>query len=300
MKWRKLGRVFCPDGNFEWMRSHAANPTAVPLGGGYFRIYFGSRDANNRSSVCWIDTDIRFPTKVLRVCEAPVIGPGRPGSFDDSGASMGCVTAAAAGWHLYYVGWNLGVTSPWRNSIGLAVGDAVQGQFARYSEGPILDRDPVDPYSLSYPCVLRDGVRWHMWYGSNLDWGPTQAEMSHVIKYAYSNDGIRWTRDGAVAISHAHRGEFAISRPCVVLDGRTYQMWYSYRGERYRIGYAESPDGRTWTRKDDLAGISVSEEGWDSESVEYPWVFQHEDAKYMLYNGNGYGRTGFGLAVLER
>jgi predicted GH43/DUF377 family glycosyl hydrolase len=299
MKWRKLGRVFCPDGEFEWMQSHAANPTAAALGSGYFRVYFSSRDARNRSSICWIELDMRFPTKVLRIGEQPVVGPGRPGSFDDSGASMGCIVRATAGWHLYYVGWNLGVTAPWRNSIGLAVGKTVNGSFSRYSEGPILDRNPIDPYSISYPCVLRDGDRWHMWYGSNQDWGPTEAQMSHVIKYAHSDDGTRWSRDGAVALTHAHKGEFALARPCVLAEGDTYRMWYSYRGTNYRIGYAESSDGKRWARNDPLAGISTSEQGWDSESVEYPWVFRHESATYMLYNGNGYGRTGFGIAVLE-
>jgi hypothetical protein len=299
MKWRKLGRIFCPEGEYEWMQSHAANPSAVPLGGGYFRIYFSSRDAQNRSSICWVDIDIRSPTKVLRITDSPTISPGRPGSFDDSGASMGCIVPADKGWHIYYVGWNLGVTAPWRNSIGLAISDAPDGAFVRFSDGPILDRNPIDPYSLSYPYVLRRGNDWHMWYGSNLDWGPTESHMSHVIKYAHSRDGIRWERDGVLAIAHAHPGEYAIARPCVLVEGVSYHMWYSYRGPSYRIGYAESADGQHWNRLEARAGISVSNDGWDSESVEYPWVFTHEDATYMLYNGNGYGRTGFGIAVLE-
>jgi hypothetical protein len=33
--------------------------------------------------------------------------------------------------------------------------------------------------------------------------------------------------------------------------------------------------------------------------IEYPFVFDHGGARYMLYNGNGYGRSGVGLAVLE-
>jgi len=31
----------------------------------------------------------------------------------------------------------------------------------------------------------------------------------------------------------------------------------------------------------------------------YPYVFKHKGRFYMLYCGNGYGKTGFGLAVLE-
>ena len=77
-------------------------------------------------------------------------------------------------------------------------------------------------------------------------------------------------------------------------------MWYSYRGASYRIGYAESHDGRQWRRLDTRVGIDVSLAGWDSEMIEYPFVFDHKELRYMLYNGNGYGKTGFGLAVLEQ
>jgi hypothetical protein len=46
-------------------------------------------------------------------------------------------------------------------------------------------------------------------------------------------------------------------------------------------------------------GIGVSADGWDSEMIEYPFVFDHAGSRYMLYNGNGYGKTGIGLAVLD-
>ena len=75
-------------------------------------------------------------------------------------------------------------------------------------------------------------------------------------------------------------------------------MWYSYRGKNYRIGYAESADGLHWTRKDSEAGITVSRSGWDSKMIEYPFVFDDNENRYLLYNGNDYGKTGIGLALL--
>ena len=86
---------------------------------------------------------------------------------------------------------------------------------------------------------------------------------------------------------------------CLKEDG-IYKMWYSYRGQSYRIGYAESADGIRWERKDDLVGLDVSTSGWDSEMIEYPFVFDHGSRRYMLYNGNGFGRSGLGLAVLDK
>jgi hypothetical protein len=33
--------------------------------------------------------------------------------------------------------------------------------------------------------------------------------------------------------------------------------------------------------------------------IEYPFVLRHKNEIYMLYNGNGYGKTGFGLAIWD-
>jgi hypothetical protein len=34
--------------------------------------------------------------------------------------------------------------------------------------------------------------------------------------------------------------------------------------------------------------------------IEYSFIFDHAGQRYMLYNGNGYGKTGIGLAVLDQ
>jgi hypothetical protein len=31
--------------------------------------------------------------------------------------------------------------------------------------------------------------------------------------------------------------------------------------------------------------------------IEYPFVFDHQGSRYLLYNGNNYGETGVGLAL---
>ena len=299
MRWRKLGPIFQPAGDLPWMRSHAANPVAEARGGDRFRVYFGARDERNRSSIGWIEIDLRRPREILARAEHPVLGPGPAGTFDDSGVSMGCLIRAADGRRfLFYLGWTLGVDVPWRNRVGLALSADGEAPFEKLAR-PVLDLGEADPLSLSYAWVLASGQSWLMWYGSNLDWGPDKADMTHVIKCAESRDGIEWTRDGRTALGFRGDGEFALSRPCVLKEKGRYRMWFSCRGKTYRIGYAESADGRSWVRADERAGIGVSESGWDSESIEYPHVFDHGGRRYMLYNGNGYGKTGFGLAVLD-
>jgi hypothetical protein len=311
MKWRKLGRVFCPSGEHPWMKSHAANPFALPRDGNRLRILFSCRDTVQRSAIGYVEVDMANPTRVLEVSREPVLLPGDIGEFDDCGTTMGCVIQDEEGVNrLYYLGWNLGRPAPWRNSIGLAHLREDDRRAVRHSPAPVLDRGHHDPLSLSYPWVSREPCGWRMWYGSHLSWGDNPPEsMIHVLKYAESSDGLTWRRDNRVVLggewldstsASPARLDHAFARPCVLSDGGVYRMWYSYRGRSYRIGYATSGDGLTWQRRDDEVGLDVSCSGWDSEMLGYSHVFDHHGARYMLYCGNGYGKTGFGMAVLEQ
>jgi hypothetical protein len=300
MAWRKLGLVFCPDAERPWMRTHAAVPVAEHLRDDLFRIYFSSRDERNRSFTGYVVIELQRPQSVLELSSEPVLAPGELGAFDDSGAMATWLTTHAGKRHLYYVGWNLGVTVPFRNAIGLAVAGA-DGIFHRFADGPVVDRSLHEPHFCASCCVMPAEDCWRMWYLSCTGWWMLDGRPEHKyhIKYAESGDGIHWRRDGVVAIDYAGGDEYAISRPCVLRDRDRWRMWYSFRGRSYRVGYAESGDGRRWERQDRLAGIDVSASGWDSEMIEYPFVFDHGGRRYMLYNGNGYGNTGFGLAVME-
>ena len=95
------------------------------------------------------------------------------------------------------------------------------------------------------------------------------------------------------------KNETRIGRASILKEKNLYKMWYSYAKKYYKIGYAESTDGYKWKRKDELSGIIRSKSGWDSKMVAYPFVFEHKGKSYMLYCGNGYGKTGFGYAILE-
>ena len=128
--------------------------------------------------------------------------------------------------------------------------------------------------------------------------GREKEDMRHLIKFAESDDGIQWTRRNSVAIDFSGPEEYAICKPCVRKDGDIYRMWFCARGKAYRIYYAESSDGVSW-RRAAAPDMDVSDSGWDSEMVEYPFVFDHNGERYMLYAGNSYGKTGFGIAVLR-
>lgn len=300
-RWQKIGQIYCPSGEKKWLQSHAAVPIADHVAGDVFKIYFSSRNEHNQSFTGYVVVDITQPDKILELSPNPVLPPGGLGEFDDSGAMATWLVSHNGVKFLYYIGWNLGVTVPFRNSIGLAV--CKDGEpFNRYAKGPILDRSMLEPHFVASCCVIPGEDKWRMWYLSCTDWNVRNGKPEHRyhIKYAESPDGIHWKRDGFVSIDYENDNEYAISRPSVIRDKDCWRMWYSYRGASYRIGYAESHDGRQWRRLDTRVGIDVSLAGWDSEMIEYPFVFDHKELRYMLYNGNGYGKTGFGLAVLEQ
>jgi len=299
MAWRKLGLVFAPTGSHPWMLSHASNPTPESRGGDIVRVYFGSRDERNRAHIGWVDLDMASRVRVVDLADEPVVAPGPVGGFDDSGTSMGCLVQDGDRTLLYYLGWNLGVTVPWRNSIGLAIRESPGAPFVKHSPAPVLDRAACDPFTLSYPFVMRDGRLWRMWYGSNLQWGPQERDMHHVIKYAESKDGLHWERTGEVALGLCEPEEIAVCRPWVESDGAGYRLWYCHRGAAYRLGLAQSGDGRNWQRSSLPGGLDVSPEGWDSKMLAYPALFLHRGRRYLFYNGNDYGKTGFGVAVEE-
>jgi hypothetical protein len=299
MTWRKLGRVYVPDGSRPWGRTHAANPIAEHVLGDRYRIYFSARDAENRSSIGWVEVDLNQPTKVLAESMEAELFPGDDGFFDDSGCSIGCIVPTRGKRYLYYMGWHLTHRVPWQNQLGLAISDGPGLPFKRISRFPIVALSEEDPYTISYPWVMEEGGRFRMWYGSNIAWGRVQNDMRHLIKYAESADGIHWERRNIVAVDFDFPGEYAMCKPCVLKDGAIYKMWFCSRGERYRIRYAESKDGIVWERIGDQDAIDVSAEGWDNTMIEYPCVFDHSGRRYLLYSGNAYGLEGFGIAVWE-
>ena len=296
--WKKLGRIFVPDNHSNSMVTHASVPIAEHISDDIFKVYFSSRDINQRSFCNYILVDINNPKEILEISSNPVLSPGDLGSFDDSGAMASWLVNKNNINYLYYIGWNLGITVPFRNAIGLAQKNE-DGNFQKISNAPIINLSDVDPFMSGSCCVIPCEDRWRMWYLSCTEWFRRQDDVIHKyhIKYAESSDGINWNREGIIAIDFKNDDEVAISRPSVIFDCGKWKMWFSYRGTSYKIGYAESNDGIHWERQDNLSGIDVSADGWDSESVEYPYVFKHKDLKYMFYNGNNFGKTGLGLAI---
>ncbi|MHC8492109.1 glycoside hydrolase family protein [Thalassospira sp. SM2505] len=300
--WQKLGLIFTPDSSLSWSKSHASLPVPLQINDSLYRVFYASRDENNRSHVGSFDIDLKRPTEVLAVSKRPVLAPGPLGHFDSDGVYAASVVRIGKRVHLYTIGWNSGPRPPlFYASIGLAISTDNGLSFEKYKNAPIMARSEYDPCLVTAPVVLFENSKWRMWYVSGYSWDETGLgpRSNYHIKYAESEDGIHWLRHGHIALDHAGERERNISRTWVRPDGKGYQAWYGYNpGDGfYRIGYAESDDGLEWTRLDNRSGIDLSQSGWDADAMSYPAVIEWQGRRFMFYNGNGFGRDGIGLAV---
>jgi len=309
-RWKRLGLLFDPlhYSRPEWMNSYAAVPFIEDIKKDSIKIYFTSRTKSNKSLTGW--AKFRFNNLFsgpIEISKKPLLELGEIGMFDEDGI-MGChITKIKDKKYFNYIGWNLGCSTPFRNAIGLAEYDEGDNSYKRVSQGPILDRSIHDNCFVASNCLFDDDGIYRMYYLSCDKWENIDGKLVHKynIKYAQSIDGINWERNGIIAIDYKYDNEYAISVPRVIKENGVYKMWYSYRGgpkyKLYSIGYAESYDAINWERKDNLINFSKSNKNdWDFNMKCYPFIFDYKNERYMLYNGNDYGKTGFGLAILEK
>ncbi|MEM7058120.1 MAG: hypothetical protein AAF557_11065 [Pseudomonadota bacterium] len=289
---RRLGRIFGSEMGPDWMVSHAAYPAPVLLQD-RLRLFLVARDYDNRGQVGFIDLDQSDPLRVLGVSEQPCLTPGALGAFDDRGISIGCVHSQGGQMRMYYMGWNKAADVPFRNAIGMAVSTDDGLNFQRAYEGPLIDRSRFDPYTISYPFVLSNGDGWKMYYGTSRAGGADESKMDHILTSANSEDGIDWHPTGAVEVP-LDVGEYGLSRPWVWTQDGQMSIYYSIRLAEYTIGVSVQRDGAFQRVTDDLMGKSSDD--WDGHASCYPALIRAAGRTLLFYNGDGYGRTGVGVA----
>ena len=296
-----MGLLLEPKSESLWLSSHVG-PSFVDCQSEIKKLFVTGRDLTNCSHIGVFDVhSSNDDLAVLRDSERLVFSPGELGTFDESGVSYPWIVHHEGRIFMYYVGWVAGGQTRFQNYTGLAISDDGGATFKRARNVPILDRTHEEPFGSGSCAVWVDHDGWKMIYTSFEPWigeGP-QARPCYRLKEALSDDGISWRRTGRVVIDFAHPEEHIIGKPMVLRDGDVTRLWYSHRGTSYRIGYAESTNGRDFVRMDERVGIDVSPDGWDSEMIEYAYVFDHNGDRFMIYNGNNFGKTGLGYARLD-
>ena len=299
--WEKLGLIIKPNSKIQWMSKWTGASFAIKsTQKDVFDIYVTGRDDQNRSLIGIIKYNIKS-LKVINIDNHPILNLGEKGTFDENGTSYPWLVKDNNKLLMYYTGWIPTVMTPFQNHIGLAERKENEEKFKQISKAPILERTNEEPFGTGSVCVIKEEKKWKMWYTCFLGWEDSLSKLKHFynIKYAESNDGIKWIRKNKTCIDFKEKEEYCIAKPSVIKINNVYHMWYTFRGLEYMIGYASSKNGIDWERKDEIVRITTSKKGWDSKSICYPHVFKHEKDLYMLYCGNKYGKEGLGLAKLK-
>jgi predicted GH43/DUF377 family glycosyl hydrolase len=313
--WQKLGKVFTPQAveGRSWLREFAQAPATL-IFDEFVRIYFSCRpppDENGQyvSYSAYVDLDRSDPFKILRVSEKPILDLGACGAFDEFGTYPISVARSGSVVRAYYGGWTRCESVPFNVAIGLATSYDEGKTFVRSGSGPVLSYTLGEPFVLSGPKIRYFDSTWYLWYIAGRKWKVVSGrpEPVYKIRMASSPDGIHWTKANKDLIESRIEEDEAQASPDVSYCNGKYHMFFCYRyssnfrgkDNGYRIGYASSDNLFDWVRDDSKAGIDVSEEGWDSEMISYPHVFELDGTTYLAYLGNQVGKQGFGLAKLE-
>ena len=316
-RWRKLGKIFdpaehrLPNNCVEFAQS----PQTIVFDD-FVRVYFSTRERDRTgkylSHVAYADFTRDF-SALKGVSTKTVIPLGELGCFDEHGIFPINVLKDGNRILAYTTGWSRRVSVSADGSIGLAVSTDGGLTFQRHGRGPVLTASLHEPFLVGDGFVGKFQGLYHMWYIHGTDWkefvAGEEPDRVYKIAHATSSDGESWTKEGRRIISDRLGADECQALPSVAAIGGVYHMTFCYRHasgfrrdkERaYRLGFASSTDLINWTRNDEWGGLARSDAGWDSDMMCYPHLFTCDEKVYLLYNGNEFGRAGFGLAVLEQ
>lgn len=314
-KWKKYGKIFspCEVKDRPWLKEFAQAPSVLFFED-FIRVYFSCRppiDKNGQyvSYSAFVDFSNNGLFEVLRISENPVLKLGELGAFDEFGTYPVSVIREEEQIRCYYAGWTRCESVPFNVAIGCGISEDNGETFTKIGPGPVLSYTLSEPFVISGPKVRRFNNTWYLFYIAGTKWilENSKPEPVYRIRMATSNDGINWEKHNKDIIETRIESDEAQASPDVFFYKGKYHMFFCYRYSKnyrgksngYRIGYAYSDNLVDWHRDDKKVGIDISEEGWDSEMVSYPHVFELNGEIYMLYLGNEVGRYGFGLAKLD-
>lgn len=299
LSWKRHGLVYRPPGSASWARHSCLQPTPLVVED-RIRVFVGMRDDEGRSSVGWVDVDGTDPSTVRGVCDRPALSPGHGESFDAMGVVPCAIVADGSRLRLYYAGYQRPVDVRFRVFGGVAWSDDGGETFRRELDGPVMG-PTAEARDFRVPHCIRPGERWQVWYGAGSAWrrGRSKTLPVYDIRYLESEDGLTFAACGTTVLQPSGN-EHRLGRPQVFARRGKQLMLYGYGSEEepYRLGLARSRDGSSWTRDDASVGLDPSPGGWDSEMTAYPGVVEIGGRVLVFYNGNDYGRHGFGCAEL--
>ena len=308
MRWIDYGQIFHAQ---EHGFSYSKSPQALVFDD-YIRVYFTACKPDNGkliSYVCFADFDKDFES-IIKISDN-VLSNGALGCYDEHGVfPFSPLKTSEKGIFGYISGISRRISVSVDSGIGLAISNDNGETFQRIGNGPVLTSSLHEPFLVIDGFVREYDGLYHMWYIFGSDWikftESEQPDRIYKIAHAVSKDGMTWVKDNAQIIPDSLEYE-AQALPTVIKWGGAYHMMFCFRyaydfrtnsKRSYRLGYACSKDLFSWKRDDSSA--FKPQRSWASEMVCYPNLFECDGKLHLLYNGNQFGKYGFGLARLEK
>jgi len=108
---------------------------------------------------------------------------------------------------------------------------------------PLSDHGEI---AAAEPWVIHDETGYKMWFNA---FGTNYV---YRMRYATSVDGIHWDirTEPVLDGQYGSWDAIGITHPSIYYDGSLYHLWYSSSNIQsgWKVGYATSPDGITWTK----------------------------------------------------
>jgi hypothetical protein len=290
--WFKQGNIF---------NKHHAQLPVIDVYHDVYKIYYSTRNENGYSIPMCISIS-KLNQKLITDPIKVDLELGNVGMFDYYGIMPTDIVTLDNGIkYLYYIGWSLRKDVPYHNTLGLAISKNNGVNWEKYSEGPIFNSCVKEPGFIGTAKIFKDGNNWFMYYLSCREWvqGENKLEPKYDIKLAISHNGINWepTNKTIIPLGENEGGIASFQRI-------NNKAWFSVRGPvSYRNNIKESYKIKTatlieenWIR-DNHIELDISLDGWDSEMVAYPYIIEEKNKLIMFYNGNGFGKSGIGIAT---
>jgi hypothetical protein len=318
MRWQKKGLILdlLNKDFFKGKLEFAQSPQTL-IFDNFIRIYFSTRKKDSitnkyLSFIYFVDFDKDFKN-ILNTSKQTVIELGELGCFDEHGIFPINILRHKEKIYAYTCGWSRRVSVSVETSTGLAFSDDHGLTFKKLGLGPILTSSLHEPTLVGDSFVRVYDDLFHMWYIFGKEWKKASENEPparvYKIAHAISKDGINWKKEeGKQIINDILNEDECQALPTVLKIDNRYHMYFCFREATdfrknskrgYRLGYAFSDDLISWVRDDEQSGIELSEKGWDSEMMCYPHIFEYNGKAFLLYNGNEFGKYGFGIAELQ-
>jgi hypothetical protein len=274
-------------------------------------VFVSGRGVNNQSYISRIEISCEFSIKsvINKVLEKSTL----PGTFDDEGVMPAQIMRHGNRYIMFYSGWNSRNTIPYHNATGIAVSEDLHTWNRKFS-GPILDRISTEPYLAVTPWVSEEGPGdYQMLYisGTGYRLYDGRYEPLYTVKYAYSKDLIQWNRPSEFVMPQEYDAyEFCFSHPSFVkLECGNYLVMACIRSS---VNYRDIPESAyriVWGITRNLNSVErIEAVVYETQKISkddcqhfksmqaYPSLFLMDDKIMVLFNGNSFGRSGFGIA----